>query len=444
MNLATATLLDKAPVEKKQAWLARINWRLRAHRFQIPPAGPWRGWMMRAGRGSGKTRTGAQDAVESCLDSQIRYAVVAATQGDVRKTCFEGESGIKVVLEEFGLIEDRDYDYRRSELELELDNGSLMAGFSAEKPDRLRGPQFHRAWLDEAAAWKDAHLGDALDTTFNNLGMALRLGDDAQMIITTTPKRVALIREIEARADFKITTGTTYDNLKNLSPTFAEAILRYEGTTLGRQELMGELIGDVEGALWKVDLIEKGPRLKEAGPMTRIVVGVDPAGSVHSETGIVVAGSTSGNCLCGSKEMLPHAYVLDDRSLASTPDGWGRTAVAAFDANSADRIVAERNYGGDMVESIVRSVRPGISFDFVTASRGKILRAEPIAALYEQHRVHHIGYFPELEEEMTTYTHADPWSPNRLDALVWALTELGLHANVPTTISGRSIAERRI
>lgn len=440
MNLAT---IDSTPVEKKQQWLARIRWRLDAHRFQIPPKGSWRGWMMQAGRGSGKTRTGAQDAVEYALDHpNHRYAVVAPTQGDVRATCFEGESGILAVLSQMGLEPDQDYDFQKSGLELRLSNGSLLAGYSAEKPDRLRGPQFHRAWLDELAAWKDAHLGDALNTTFNNLGMGLRLGADARMVITTTPKRVALIRELVSRSDIAITHGTTYDNLSNLSPTFAEAILRYEGSTIGRQELMGELIEDVEGALWKAELIGRS-RLTESGPTGRVIVGVDPAGSTHNETGIAAAGITSGTCACGSREKLPHAYVLGDWSVASTPDGWGQMVVEAYDSSSADRVVAERNYGGDMVEKVIRSVRPGIPFGFVTASRGKILRAEPIAALYEQNRIHHIGYLPELEEEMTTFTPLDPWSPNRLDALVWALTELGLHRNVEATISSRS-AERRI
>lgn len=442
MNL---DLLDRLPVDKKQSWLARINWRNAAHKFQIPPAGLWRAWMMQAGRGSGKTRTGAQDVVEYATEHrEIRYAVVAPTQGDVRKTCFEGESGIKEVLRQFGLEEERDYVYRRSDLELELlSTESLIQGFSSEKPDRLRGPQFHRAWCDELAAWKDAALGDVVDTTFNNLGMGLRLGEDARMIITTTPKRVALVRELVARDDVKITRGSTYDNLANLSSTFAEAILRYEGTTLGRQELMGELIGEVEGALWNADLIDRS-RLREAGPMSRVIVGVDPAGSVHNETGIVAAGATAGNCLCGSKANLPHVYILRDSSVAATPDGWGRATVSCFDATSADRVVAERNFGGDMVESVIRSVRPGIPFEFVTASRGKVVRAEPVSALYEQNRVHHVGYFSQLEEEQTTYTHSDSWSPNRMDALVWAVTELAVQEHVPTTISGKSIANRRV
>lgn len=396
--------------------------------------------MMQAGRGSGKTRTGAQDAVEWNLDHPAhRYAVVSPTQGDCRAVCFEGESGIIGVLNGMGV----EFEWRKSELELHLPNGSLMAGFSAEKPDRLRGPQFHRAWIDEPASFKDAHLGDQVGTTINNLQMGLRLGDNAQMVVTGTPKRVALIRELVERDDFVVTRGSTYDNLANLSPTFAAAIMRYEGTTIGRQELLGELIEDVEGALWKREAIELD-RVAKAGPMGRIVIGVDPAGSTHTETGIVAAGLTSGACVCKNpRENLPHAYVLTDNSLASTPDGWGQAVVQTYDAVDGDRVVAERNYGGDMVEKIIRSVRGGLPFAFVTASRGKILRAEPIAALYEQHRVHHVGAFPQLEDEMTTYTPLDKWSPNRLDAMVWALTELGLHKSVEATLS-TATTERRI
>ena len=375
--------------------------------------------MLKAGRGAGKTRTGAQDAVEYCVDNPgARYAIVAPTQGDARAVCFEGDSGVHSILRDLGI----EYEWRASVLEVELGNGSLMAGYSAEKPDRLRGPQFHRAWCDELAAWKDAGLGDALNTTFNNLSMGLRLGEDARMIVTTTPKRVALVREILAREDFVVTNGTTYDNISNLSPTFAQAILRYEGSHIGRQELMGELIEDVEGALWTQDLIERS-RMSEAGQMSRVVVAVDPPGGV-TEAGIVAAGLTT-RCACGMPGT--HAYVLADTSRKGSPDTWGRAAVQTYDDLEADRIVGEVNYGGDMVENVVRSVRQSIPFTAVRATRGKAVRAEPIVALYEQGRVHHVGYFAELESEMTTWEPDESsWSPNRLDALVWALTELGL------------------
>ena len=242
------------------------------------------------------------------------------------------------------------------------------------------------------------------------------------MIVTTTPKRVALVRELIARSDFVITNGTTYDNIHNLSSTFAEAILRYEGSHIGRQELMGELIEDVEGALWTQDLIERS-RLRQAGDMTRIVVAVDPPGGA-TEAGIVAAGVTN-HCVCGRPGT--HAYVLADNSRKGSPDTWGRAAVDLYDDLDADRVVAEVNFGGDMVEKVVRSVRPNLPFIAVRASRGKAVRAEPVVALYEQDRVHHVGWFPELESEQTTWEpDGSAWSPNRLDALVWAISELGL------------------
>ena len=412
------------------------DWRLGAHRFQIKPADKWRGWMLKAGRGAGKTRTGAQDAVEYCLDNPgARYAIIAPTQGDVRTVCFEGDSGVLSVMRDMGI----EFHWRASKLEAEMGNGSIMFGYSAEKPDRLRGPQFHRAWCDELAAWKDAPLGDALGTTFNNLSMGLRLGDDARMIITTTPKRVALVREILARDDFVTTNGTTYDNIANLSPNFADALKRYEGTHIGRQELMGEMIDDVEGALWTIEMIDQD-RIHNTAPAERIVVAIDPPGGA-TEAGIVAAGLTH-RCVCGEPGV--HAYVYADRSLKGSPDEWARTAVNLYHNLSADRIVAEINYGGDMVEKVVRSVEPNIPYTAVRATRGKLIRAEPIAALYEQHRVHHIGAFADLESEMTTWTPEEVWSPNRLDALVWALTELGLHESGELTSNVKTVLDARI
>lgn len=428
MNPASAVLLDHAPPEVKQAWNQRIRWRLAAHQFQIAPLGKWRGWMLKAGRGAGKTRTGAQDAVEYCLDNPgYRYAVVAPTQGDVRATCFEGDSGIIAVLTRMGV----EYDWQKSVLELHLSNGSLILGYSAEKPDRLRGPQFHRAWCDELAAWKDAHLGDALNTTFNNLNMGLRLGSDARMVITTTPKRVALVRELLARPDMVVTNGTTYDNLANLSPTFAEAILQYEGTAIGRQELLGELIEEVEGALWKLALIDRDRWRFEWGDtpkLRRVVVGVDPSGGA-AEIGIVAAGLIVPPCPCGIRLDQPHYAILDDASLIGTPEVWGRAVVKCGRRWDADLIAGEVNYGGQMVESTIKAGGQDdrMPYEPVTATRGKEVRAEPISRIYEQGRVHHLGAFPSLEDELTTWTQGDK-SPNRLDAMVWAMTKLSERA----------------
>lgn len=377
--------------------------------------------MLKAGRGAGKTRTGAQDAVEHCLDNPgHRYAVVAPTQGDVRATCFEGDSGIIGVLSRMGV----EYDWQKSVLELHLSNGSILMGYSAEKPDRLRGPQFHRAWCDELAAWRDAHLGDALNTTFNNLNMGLRLGADVRMVITTTPKRVALVRELLERSDFVVTNGTTYDNIRNLAPNFAEAILRYEGTSIGRQELLGELIEDVEGALWKLAMIDRDRWLWDIPNFRRVVIGVDPSGGV-AEIGIIAAGLIVPPCPCGQRLDQPHYGILDDASLHGSPEVWGRAVNNCGRRWDADLIVGEANYGGQMVESTIKAGGQDdrLPYEPVTASRGKEIRAEPISRIYEQGRVHHLGAFQALEDEMTTWVQGDR-SPNRLDAMVWAMTQL--------------------
>jgi phage terminase large subunit-like protein len=228
------------------------------------------------------------------------------------------------------------------------------------------------------------------------------------------------------------------DNIANLAPVLVERLIaRYEGTTLGRQELDGEYLEDIEGALWTAGLIQ-AHRIQEAGEMSRVVVGVDPPGGA-TEAGIVAAGVT-GRCVCGKPGQ--HAYILGDASLKGSPDSWGQKVVELFDEVEADRVVGEVNYGGDMVEKVVRSVRQSIPFTAVRATRGKAVRAEPVVALYEQGRIHHVGTFGDLESEMTTWTPDASWSPNRIDALVWAITELGLTENRTArmfTAAGRSI-----
>jgi len=241
--------------------------------------------------------------------------------------------------------------------------------------------------------------------------------------VTTTPRRTAIIRELVAHERIRVTRGTTYDNLPNLSPVFADQILEYENTMIGRQEILGELLEEVEGALWTRTMIEAA-HTDQVGELARIVVGVDPPGGA-TEAGIITAGLTHGACTCANpRERLPHVFILADDSLQpSGPDAWGRAAVNAYNKWEADRIVAEINFGGDMVEHVIRGIA-NVSYKSVRASKGKLIRAEPVAALYEQGRVHHVGGFPKMEDEMTTYTHEDAWSPNRLDALVWAVTEL--------------------
>ena len=382
--------------------------------------------MMQAGRGAGKTRTGAEDAVAYCLDNpNIRYAIIAPTISDARDICIEGESGVLFVLSDMGLVQDEDYTYNRSLSQIVFESGSRIDTYSAEKASGLRGPNHHRAWCDELASWKDAHKGNRLNTTYNNLMLGLRLGDHPRHIITTTPRRAQLIRELVADPKVTITRGSTHDNLDNLSPVFADQILRYEGTMIGRQEIEGELLDEVEGALWNREMIEAAYIDTYPEDLARVVVGVDPPGGA-TEAGVVTAGLTKGACVCDHpRELLPHLFILADDSLQpSGPDQWARAAVNAFDMWDGDRIAAEVNFGGDMVGHVLRGIRSGISYKSVRASRGKIIRAEPVAALYEQNRVHHYGAFPKLEDEMTTYTVEENWSPNRLDAMVWAVTDL--------------------
>jgi len=366
-------------------------------------------WLYLAGRGAGKTRTAAEWIVAEAIQKpKTRWAIVAPTFGDVRDTCIEGESGVLSVLRRYQMLE----DYNRSIGEIILKNGSRLKGFSADKPDRFRGPQHHGAWCDELAAYRYTDAWDQLQ-------FGLRLGDKPRVIVTTTPRPVSLIRNLIKRDDgsVAITRGSTFDNAMNLAPSaLADLKLRYEGTRLGRQELYGEVIDEVDGALWTLSLIDS-TRVKEVPPLMRIVVAIDPAvtsGEDSDETGIVVAGITSDG----------QYYVLEDLTMRSSPDKWARTAVEAYRRWSADRIIGETNNGGDMIESLLRQVDPTVSYRKVTATRGKILRAEPVASIYEQGRAHHAGSFQALEDQMCNYTPESDFSPDRLDALVWAMTEL--------------------
>jgi predicted phage terminase large subunit-like protein len=342
---------------------------------------------------------------------EVRVAVVTPTFGDLRRVAFEGVSGILKTMPKECLLNGRGQGYNSSASEIRLYNGSIIMGFSATEPDRLRGPQFHRAWCDELAAWR---YPDA----FDQLMFALRLGEKPQCIITTTPKPTSLIRMLMARNDTIITTGSTFENEANLAAsTLAMLKERYDGTALGRQELYAEVIDQMEGALWSLSMIEP-KRVSEIPEMKNIIVAVDPAvtsGDDADETGIVVVGKDTNN----------EYYVLEDKSGKYSPDQWGNVAIDLFHQWDADRIVAEVNNGGDLVERLIRTIDPNVRYKSVHASRGKMVRAEPVAALYEQGKVHHRGVFPELETQMCTYTGERPKpSPDRLDAMVWGLSEL--------------------
>jgi phage terminase large subunit-like protein len=321
----------------------------------------------------------------------------------------EGESGILKILEEYGSLE----TWNRSLGELILTNGSRIKLFSSEEPNRLRGPQHHGAWIDELAAFENAD-------TFDQLQFGLRLGQHPKTIITTTPRPTKLIKELLTRESVVVTRGSTFENSANLSPSaLLELQARYSGTRLGEQELYGKILETNENALWNHALIDNARMKKSEAPsFYRVVVGIDPAvtSTENSDsTGIIVAAASSDG----------HFYILEDCTMKGTPQEWATRAALAYDKHSADKIIAETNNGGDLVLHLLHSVRPNIPVKKVTATRGKAVRAEPISALYEQGRVHHLGYFDELETQMCEWEpNTSAKSPDRMDALVWALTEL--------------------
>lgn len=363
-----------------------------------------------AGRGFGKTRLGAEWlAAKAIQNDQVRCAIVARTFQDTRQVCVEGVSGILTILREYDAID----DWNKSSGIITLKNGSIIQTFSADTPDSLRGPQFHYAWCDELAAWQ-------YEDTWNQLQFGMRLGEHPQTVITTTPRPTKLIKDLIKRESTVITRGSTFDNADNLSPNaLLELQMRYGGTRLGQQELYGQVLDDNPGALWRRAMIDTARINNENLPQfTRVVIGVDPAVTSTDDsdfTGIVVAGMSADQ----------HYYILNDSTMKSSPQEWAMKAVKLFDEYKADRIVAETNNGGDLVIHLFQQVRNTIPVRKVTATRGKALRAEPIAALYEQGRVHHVGYFSELEDQMCEWEQgANMKSPDRLDALVWALTDL--------------------
>jgi len=391
------------------------DWRSVARRDQLPPAGDWRFWLILAGRGFGKTRSVNEWALEQARKyPKSRGALVAATAADAREVLVEGESGILNIAPP-----DFRPEYSPSRRLLEFPNGSIATHFSADEPNRLRGPQFHWAICDELAAWRFA-------VAFDNLLLGVRLGIDPRIAIATTPRPVPLIQKLLTDPACVVTRGSTYENAAHLAPAFLESILsRYAGTRLGRQEIEGEVLADVPGALWQFAWIEAA-RVSAAPELLRIVIAVDPAvtvGKASDETGIVAAGAALIN-----GEL--HGYVLGDHTLKASPERWARAAVAAYHQHNADRILAEVNNGGDLVEHTIRTVDTSVPIMQVRASRGKVTRADPIAALYESGRVHHVGELRALEDQMCKWTADAGGSPDRVDALVWALHDL-LIANPP-------------
>ena len=388
------------------------EWRYWARRDQLPPEGKnWRRWLILGGRGSGKTRAGAEWVRAIALGEwgtkASRIAILAPTFAEARLVMIEGQSGLLSVhrTNEQPLFEP-------SKRMLSWPNGSVAHVFSAEEPDGLRGPQFDAAWCDELAKWKQA------DQVWDMLQFGLRLGDNPVAVITTTPRPIPILKMLLNEEGTVTSHSTTFDNAKNLASGFLKDVTkRYAGTRLGRQELDGELIEDDPDALFKRDMIERA-RILEAPEMKRIVVAVDPPAS---------AGKTSNACgiVCVGLGKDDRFYVLADRSIqGARPAQWAKRIVALYYEKRASRVVAEVNQGGAMVEQVLREVDKNLSFRAVHASKGKAARAEPIAALYEQGRVSHVGVFPELEDEMCAAIGQGAKSPDRLDALVWAIHDL--------------------
>lgn len=382
---------------------------------QIPPPedGDWSYWMVLAGRGFGKTRLAMEDAWWFGAHSPgSRIALIAPTYADARDTMVEGDSGLLSLLPE-GLLQ----AWNRSLGELILTNSTRYKLFSATEPDRLRGPQHCRAYCDELAAWQYAD-------TWDQMLFGLRLGQAPKVVIATTPRPVPLVRRLAADAQTVVTRGSTFDNAANLAPSsLAQLKAKYEGTRLGRQELNAEILDDLPGALWTRAMFDEN-RVAQAPEMRRVVVAIDPSGTGGaSDDGDSIGIVVTGLGIDG------RGYVLADRTCKLSPDGWGRRAVAAYHEFKADRIVAERNFGGAMVEHVIRTVDRSVSYKEVTASRGKVARAEPAAALYEQRRVSHVGALEQLEDQCCMVGpdgYVGEGSPDRCDALVWALTELML------------------
>ena len=389
---------------------------------QLPPDGAWKTWVIMGGRGAGKTRAGAEwvrAAVEGAGPSDAgqarRVALVGETVDQVREVMIMGESGILACSPP-----DRRPEWQATRKRLVWPNGAEAHVYSAHEPESLRGPQFDAAWVDELAKWKRA------GETWDMLQFALRLGQNPRQVVTTTPRNVEVLKAVLKNPSTVLTHAPTEANRAYLAASFLEEVRsRYAGTRIGRQELDGVLLEEAEGALWTPALLE-GAQTEAPPRLDRIVVAVDPpvtGSNMSDECGIVVVGA----CTQGPPQDW-RAVVLEDASVASaSPQAWAQAAIAAFHRHGADRLVAEVNQGGDLVESVIRQVDALVSYRGVHAARGKIARAEPVAALYEQGRVAHLRGLDELEAQMgrmTAQGYQGRGSPDRVDALVWALTDL--------------------
>lgn len=455
MGSSPADLIASLPDTEREAALTELTvglsrgredlgwfWPFWARPEQLPPTDlEWTIWLLMAGRGFGKTRTGAE-WVRAEAKTTERIAIVGPTTEDVRDAMIEGESGILAVSPPWFYPA-----YEPSKHRLTWPNGARASLYTAEEPERLRNKQHEVAWCDELRAWK--YPQEAWD----NLQFGLRLGKNPRTVVTTTPKPFPLLRSMLKDPTCRITGGSTYDNIAHLSPKFIDTVVRrYEGTRLGRQELHAHLFEDVVGALWTLEQFDK-LRRKDKPELARTVVAVDPSGgedAENDEQGIMVCGRGPG------EKTKAKGYVLADRTVKASPDGWGTAAVQAAIDFDADAIVVETNYGGDMCAHVLRSamakLRRVFRIEMVTASKAKHVRAEPVSAIYEQNRIEHVGTFDELETEMSYFTtggYTGEGSPNRADANIWGLSSLLLgtpvasYQGMPVVVGGWSQAGRR-
>lgn len=400
--------LDALADEVKAA--LKWHWPFWARPNQIEPEGDWRTWLALAGRGFGKTEAGAQWVRQRVENGARSIALVAETQKDLEE----------VMVARLLKISPPDMmpRVRFKPVRITWPNGAEALGYNGTEPDQLRGPEFDTAWVDELAKYRYARdLWDMLQFTMRSTGI------DPRVFVTTTPRPIPVLREIMANPSTIITRGSTMDNAANLAPSFMKAIVdRYAGTRLGRQELDAEMLDDVVGALWTRIMFDER-RVRDLPALRRVVVAVDPSGTAGGGEGDDIGIIAAGIGIDG------RGYVLGDYSCNLSPEGWARRVSEVSSMHGADRIVAERNFGGAMVEAVIRASDARLPIKLVTASRGKVARAEPIAALYEQGRISHHGALPALEDQMCAMTpggYVGEGSPDRADALVWALTDLML------------------
>lgn len=422
----TPNVLPLPETPEQLAAMMRViksDWGIWARPDQLPPKTDWDIWCILSGRGWGKTRVGAQ-TVNMWAESG-KYPIIhliARTAADIRDTMVEGESGILACAKPWFAPR-----YNPSKRRIVWPNGTVALTFTAEQPEQLRGPQCHAWWADELASWRyieDSTAGNK--GAWSNLQMGARLGEHVLGIVTSTPRPVPIIKKLVAAAKtgnpwkVHLTRGATMDNRDNLSPSFVQNIMaEYDGTRLGRQELYGEILDDNPNALWQRAWIDRD-RVANAPALRRIVVSVDPAGTskeTSDKVGITVQGRDSKGDL----------FLLEDSTMKGTPKEWGTAVVACYHRWKADKVVAESNFGGEMVSHVINSIDEDVPVKLVTASRGKAVRAEPISAKAEQGKIHHVGMFSELEDELCEWDPLDKnaKSPNRLDAMVWGMTDLG-------------------